>query len=406
MDFNKILTDEDIRFILLLINCITYYSIENYWFEEEKINEILYENDINTQIIDKLVFENILQKDIIKKCNNCNEQISLCECFEKDIIEKRFYKIVPITLIEYFKNTFSIYYNVNLKKINSNNEYEELYSIDRYDIKIQINYRELQEEYLDNVKLNDRIVISIMPLKESLIDNSNIYEWHEVLNENNINNLKIKISDLNSGIKSNDFYYLNLGDDLKVEEIESIREVLGEYLQIKGFSIYTENKKYKPEYINYSIPLEKIKECYIKDNYKVFILKPSLNEINIAYFKNGILGEDSDIYDIIDKFNKFIREKVKYYRKIKSLEVKSDTTQKIVQLTGPVINIGVFISSLFIKNNLLTYIINVLIESKVWFLYLYIGLNIVSLVFIIIYTIFPYMLKIFFSWKRGIRKLK
>lgn len=406
MDFNIILADEDIRFILLLINCITGDSIENYWFEEEEISKILNDNEINTNIVDKLIFENILQKDITKICNNCNEEISLCECFEKDIIEKKYYKIVPITLIEYFKNTFSTYYNVNLKKISSNNDYEELYSIDNYDIKIQINYRDLQEEYLENIKLKDRIIISIMPLKETLSDNTNIYEWHEVLNKDNISNLKIKISDLNSGVKSNDFYYLNLGDDLKVEEIESIREVLGEYLQIKGFSVYTENKKYKPEYINYNIPLEKIKECYIKEGYKIFILKPSQNEINIAYFKNGILGEGSDIYDIIDTFNKFIRKKVKYYRKIRSLEVKSDTTQKIVQLTGPVINMGVFISSLIIKNDLLTYIINILIESKMWFIYLYIGINIVSLVFISIYTILPYILKVFFSWKSGIKKVK
>lgn len=401
--FISCLNEDEIKLISCLINSTNAETIEEYWFDDNQVQSILSINKIQPTIINELKFKNIFEEDVLKKCELCGESIEFCECNEKHYISLIFYKIDISKLIEYFINTFSQYYGVILDKMGSetsNNKIE--YNIKDMDIKLQLNFRKLQQEYIYDINSRDRIIISIMPLVECFA--SNIYEWHEVLDNNNISSLKITLEDLNNTFKSKDFYYLDLGDDLDVNDIENIRSVLNKYFVLKGYSNYTENKKFKPEYINYCIPVEKIKECYIKDNNKILIIKPTEKEINIAYFNNGIIGEDDKLHDLIVKFDKFIKKKVKFYRRIKFLECKSDKTQKLIQLFGPAINIIVLIFSLCSKDDLFKNIIDIFNQNQKWLLALYIAINVLSLIFIVINSILPYIFRILFHWEKGIKK--
>lgn len=405
-NITKYFSENEIKLLTAMINSINVDSITNYCFKKPEIDRLLDIYNLKQEVIDSLKFKRIILESVSKVCKNCGELDEICECKEKEIVKKVYYKIVYKVFIEYFIETFSLYYKVKLNKIDTSDEDIIQYNIKNYEIIIEIYGNLLQKEFCNQFNLKNKLAISIMPL-EFDCPNLRIYEWSEILDKENINRLQIKINELNDEIKNKDFYFIDVGDDASVEDVENMRMVLRKYLLKIGFDNFTENKKYKPEYLKYLIPAEKIKECYIKDNYKILVLKPTEKQLSIVYFQNESLIDSGYLYDIVRDYDKFIKNKIDKLRKIKSLETKSDKSQKIIQLIVPIINLVAIITptiaSIFVANKFISNMIK-LFDHIQLFKILYIGFNIIGIILVSIYTIYPYLLRSIFKWERGINK--
>lgn len=399
------LNKEEIMLLQLMINSVDegVNSLEDYWYPENKLISFTEIKKMDKSIIGELNFCEILEKKVTRYCYNCEENIDDCDCEEPDIHEESYYRIRIKKLVDYFKETFSYLYNINLEdEVKSDIKITNI--IKNYDVKLDIYLNNIEDEYVYSLNLKDRIVVSIMPLHKATREQG-IYEWHELLDSNTIDSLKVKIKDIRNSSASEDFYYFDLGDDLQVEEVETIRNVLEKFLELNQYREYTDNKSYKPEYIDYAIPLDKIKTCFIKDDSKIFILKPTEKQIKVAYFRNGVIGDDKDVYSLVRKFDKFIKNKTRKYRRIKSLEMKSDKTQKIIQLVGPIINILTILYTLIGKNNIFNVNLDLLLQYKKILIYGYVVINVISIIFIVACSILPYFFRIFFSWTFRLKKI-
>lgn len=399
------LDKQEIKLITLMINSVRdgFDCLEGYYYGKQELSDLIKISDLNESVIRELEFYGVLCKDTHKYCSNCTEADNICNCEEPSFYEEDYYKVNVDIFIEYFKKTFSNIYNVDLLE-DFSSDYKKIYVVKEYDVKLEVYLKLLEEDYVSSISSKDKIIISIMPLNQNSREKG-IYEWHELLDSITVDELKIKIKDISKNNKSEDFYYFDLGDDLEVGEVERIRTVLSKYFELKDYKEYTDNKSYKPEYIDYGIPIDKIKACFIKDGSKILVLKPNDKQIKIAYFNNGMIGQDNDIYEKIRRFDNFIKKKVIKYRKIKSLEVKSDKTQKVIQLVGPIINICAVLYTFINNKEILAWIVNLVSGYKSLVIYMYIILNIISIAFIVIFSILPYLRRIFFSWERNLKKL-
>lgn len=406
-DLTKCFDENEIKLLTVMINSVNINNIEGYFFKKAEIYKSLNEYNLDEDTVKSLNFKQVIKESVSKICKNCCSEIELCECEEKEVEEKIYYKIEYETFMEYFIKTFCMYYKIELKKIETKDKCEFQYSIENSEIVIQISIVSLQKEFCNDFDSKNKVLISIMPI-DFECNNLRIYEWHEVLNKYNIDSLKIEIRELSENLKNKDFYFIDAGDDISIEDIENMRMVLRKYLLKIGFDNFTENEKYRPEYIKYSLPTDKIKECFIKDNYKIFILKPTEKQLSIAYFENSNLGQSGYLHDIIKKYDLFVKAKIDKLRRIKFLEVKSDKSQKLIQLIAPVINLLTIIAptiiSLFVTNRFIDDLINIFNNIKL-FSIIYISVNIFAIIFAIIYTILPYFLRTIFSWERGLSKI-
>lgn len=398
-------SEKEIYLLTLLINKVNDDTFVNYWFEKEVVYELIKDFSLDESSIDSLIYKKIIKGELIKRCRKCHEDFSVCECEEKDIDIKEYLTINLEKFIEYFVNTFVQDYKIELEKIEENDALKCSFCVIGRETKLQINFRKFQDELSNNIRTENKLIISVMPL-DTNYDNCTIFEWHEILDKDNINKLKIKLEDLNKNFTSKDFYYLDIGDDCSVEDVENIRTILRKYLINKGYKNYTENMKYRPEYVEYNFPIDKIKECFILNDSKILVFKPSEKEISIAYFKNHIIGEDEKTHEALYKFDYFMKKRVEKLRHIRFSETKSDKMQKFIELFGPAINVFVLILSIFSNNDVFKNIVSAFEGGKVWFLYAYIIVNLVSLIFIIIYSIIPAFFKIIFRWDYGLNKIK
>jgi hypothetical protein len=397
--------EKEIYLLTLLINKVNNDTIADYWFERELVDELTKDFNLDINIIDSLIYKKVIKSDVIKRCEKCNEDLNVCECEEQVIDTKEYIAINLEKFIEYFVNTFVQYYKIEIEKIEQIDAVQSTFCVIGRETKLQINFKKFQHELSKNIKTENKLIISVMPLDDNY-DNSTIFEWHEILDKDNINKLKIKLEDLNKNFTSKDFYYLDIGDDCSVEDVENIRTILRKYLINNGYKNYTENIKYRPEYVEYNFPIDKIKECFIFNDSKILVFKPSEKEISIAYFKNHIIGDDEKTHELLYKFDHFMKNRVERLRHIRFSETKSDKMQKFIELCGPAINIFVLILSIFSNNDIFKNIVSAFKGGKEWFLYIYIIINLVSLIFIIIYSILPAFSKIIFRWDYGLNKIK
>jgi len=66
---------------------------------------------------------------------------------------------------------------------------------------------------------------------------------------------------------------------------ESPKKILLILLIVSGFKNYTEIDKYRPEVIDYNLTLDKIKEVFTKEDYKVILINQLVREFILLYLK-------------------------------------------------------------------------------------------------------------------------
>lgn len=123
----------------------------------------------------------------------------------------------------------------------------------------------------------------------------------------------------------------------------------------------------------------------------------------IAYFKDGILNNDENLKEIINIFRIFIQKRTKKYRILKSSQETSSLFEKIIQLVGPALNVITFTIGFISKNAIFKSLQDIITNNYV--LYGFIGLNIISVTAIFIYTLLPNIRLGLFKWSRGFKKL-
>lgn len=400
-DESEILTKSEIFLLGKCIESCRNNSIKKYSFSEKEINESMQENQFDKSILDKLISKQIMKYDLLQRCRKCGNDIDYCTCVESELEEIKYLQIDIGIFSNYIIRTIEYIYNIQLvSQLTFDNGITfKMKKSKGEEFNFKLYFNRILQDFLTGNSQNPEIIISIMPLKS---DQSDLYvfEWSEFL----INTDKIKdyLKDYYIKIKSKDFYFIDVGDDMDILEIETIRDKLRIYLKVNGFVNFTETPKYKPECIDYSIPIEKIKECFIFQDKKILIIKPSERELCIALFKDGLINSDDDLYKIIRKFDIFIKGRIERFRELSREQEEVNSREKIIQLSGPIINVIAFVIGLVSKSPVLSSV-NVFLTSKV-VLWIVIIINALSTICIVVFSIIPYIRISFFKWDRGLCK--
>jgi hypothetical protein len=380
------------------INTIKFYLsetnsevIDNTYFDISVLPDGIYYEDINT-----LESKQVINTKDYKICNKCNTESDYCECEEPELNKKSYFDINVNTFIQYyFRNIEDLY---DIKVINTLNIEHGIKGLfinnDGSEINFIIYFHKITDDYINTVQEKNTLFISLMRI-ENYEYEINLYEWHEILYAESYDRFKRKIKELFFVEKSMDYYILDLGDDIEVGIVETIRDTFRNYLLNHEYSNVTEPIKYRPEVLDYSLPNDKIKECFIKQNTKLFVIKPSEKEINIVHFTDGIINTDKNVYELIRKFDSHIKEKLHSYRKIKNASEHTNKIEIVIMLVTALANVFAGITGIFNKNSIFSKISEML--SSNLFTIIYVIINVIGIL-VIVQNIYVLMRFRYFSW--------
>lgn len=405
--------DDYIDVLLLLIKKIKSSKctfINKYSFNESEIRDILRDIEIEYEIINEMEVYGLLDKNTITYCKSCNDSIALCCCDENssDTYKIVYYTINQDVLINGITDAINYRYMLKLEEKKNKEDYN-MYIDDKKNINIYILKSDINEEMISNINNGKNIIITLFDIVSNV--DSYIYRWYDILDSGRVDFFKDKIENYLKNIRSSDSFYFDLGDDLEIADIENIRMVFREYLTNKGYKATTIERDYRPEYIDYGLSKEYLRECFIKNDNKIFIKKVKESKLEAVYFKAGIIGDGEENFNLISNFYKYISDRVQKYRDVKFCEGNIDRTNKLIQIIAPIVNIVTLIvaksNSIQLLNNFKSTIGNSINFSGLVdaFLIVAVVINIAYMIFIGYYYVFPLFKRMFFSWRRGIGKI-
>lgn len=420
IDENNIFIEnqEYIDVLLLLIRRIKISKcdfINEYNFNRNEISNILIERKLEDKIINEMDIYGLFDKKTIEYCKVCGNSLNLCICDEYPNVGeiKDYYIINQEVMINYIISAINYIYKFKLeKKKNEKDYYKDYYNVYSYsekNISMYILKGKINDEIISKINNGRNIIITLF---DSINDiDSYIYNWYDILDSGRVEFFKSKFESYLKNIRSSDSFNFELGDDLDTSDIENIRMVFRKYLIKNGYECTTVEKDYRPEYIDYGLSKEYLRECFVKNDCKIFIKKVKENKLEAVYFKGGIIGNGDENFQFIKKFYDYILNKVQLYRSVKFFESNIDRTNKLIQIVTPIVNIGTLIvaksNSVQLFNNLKPKIQNLIKFSGLVdiFLIVAIVINIAYVIFIGYYYVLPLINRIFFSWERGIDKI-
>lgn len=395
----------EISLIKIIVESVTNSTLTNFNFSEYEIHNLLKTNNIQSQTLTSLQNKLIIETSIIKKCNSCDLNVEFCTCEIPKNINIKYFSLNMGKLLNYIFNTIEDFYICSAKtRIINKDIIEIILNNNEIDIRAFLYLNKLTNEFIQSVNLPNCVLISMMPVDYVEIENSNnkIYEWHEILNKDNVDNIYRVFKEINKQVKSKELYYLDLGDDLEIRQIEIIRDLFRTYLIKNKFQI-SQASCFKDEISDYNLPLNDIREYYINSDQKIAVIKPNDKKIYVAYFKNGVISRDENLFIIINKFDMFIKERIQKYRKLKSNQENASLFEKVIQLFAPFINVATIIVGAITNNKVFVKLFEIIKGNTV--LWIMLSINIISLIAIFYYTLLPNIKLGFFNWSRGIKKL-
>lgn len=232
------LTTQEITFLRSLLESITNDNIKEFSFSENKIKEFT-KNKVFLDAFNLLFSKQILTISTLNVCSICNLQEDFCSCSEKTINKFKYYNLNLNQLYVYILSSIKDLYDASIEEIKElDDEINFMLKGKNYEIKIHIYISKLSKEFLQSLSKTKELHITILPLAY-FIDNlsNNIYEWHQFMQEDEILKIKRQILEQKMNVKSKEIYFLDLGDDLEVRQVEIIRDIFKEFLVKKGFVI-------------------------------------------------------------------------------------------------------------------------------------------------------------------------
>lgn len=403
-----ILYYDEILAIRKLIELSCNLSIYKYQFSSDELLQAL--REINQKdsdsLVDSLKIKRILISQQITSCSICRNNPEYCTCEEDSSIQKNEYFEINIeVLFGLFLEMLKNLYDVQLK-FEWKNQKKAIVSIgnDEFHYNLHFFFEKLSNDLLTSDHLQDEIIISLMPVEFTGADNPNIYEWHSIIQESNVSTFKRVIKEKYVKKKSKDRILIELGQDRDSKEIERVNDLLRKFLTKKGFTSFTIPSKYEPESIDYALPIESIKECLIYNSKKVFIFRSTIQgQIQIAYFKDGIINRDEDTFNLIIRFNNFIKERTEKLRILEGKRQNASNIEKAIQLSGPAVTTLTFVGGVLAKNPTFKAINEILVGNM--FLWIFVIINILSFAFTVIFSILPNIKYGFFKWDRGLSEM-
>lgn len=393
---------EILQLLIRKINLSMSMFIDEYKFSEEDINSILIETDLNNMIINEMKEYHLLTMESISYCSICGDSVNICSCDEdyRDQYEKHYYRINQNNIIRLIIESINCIYQYNLEEEYSNSKYN-FYKDN--DIEIYIVKNKIDIDMISEISNGKGIIITIFEYLGKIDDY--IFNWYDVLDIQRKDFFYDKFQNYIKNIRSSESFSFDLGDDFSVSDIENIRTILKNFFENKGYEYTTLERDYRPEYVDYGLPKEYIKGCFIKGDNKIFIKKIKELKIEVIYFKGGVIGEGIENFDLIKRFNTFILEKASIYRSIRIIEENTDRTNKIIKIGPILVNILTLIVTKFNSIDLFKDVTDKFSKSANVFLIVFIIINIAYIIFIFYYYIRPLSKRILFSWEKGIKKV-
>lgn len=402
-DLSEIFSSEEVYFIKGIIESIKGNSLDKYYFSKDNFSSVISIYKITSDVIDSLISKGILQLNIKEKCVACNNPKSFCFCEESVLVKDEYYLVNIDVFNELTIHTLEYSYNIKHTKILQVRDEKVLtFEGNNHNASIHMFYNRLSKEFYSTLPSKEHIFISVMPLNDS--DNElNLYEWHEILNSDNFDMFSRLMRDIHTNIISKDYYVLDVGDDIENDDVESIRDTFRKFMIQQNFCVFTEVEKYRPELSDYSLQLEKIKEVFIKDNKKIFVIKPSSKEIYLALYSNGFINIDEDLHRVVKFFDAFIRNRIQKNRSLKKQQQRISYLEKSLVVITTIINVFACISGVITKNPVFKQI-NDFFKTPIP-LYAFIALNIIYALILFFTVVLPKIKISFFKWENGLSKI-
>lgn len=263
------------------------------------------------------------------------------------------------------------------------------------------NNEETKLYFITNKKLltfnTDRLYVSFV---DELNPLDNMFYWDEPLAEE-IQAVSFfqKLKEENKRLSNKNFYYLNIPTHLEATEKEGFFAVIDNYLITLGFKSYNRSDYFRPESIDFNLAEDMIKEVYIKNETKIFLIING-NRLELHNFESGLKKSSNFLSFHIEKMQKLLNKKVNNYKT--NIQRKNLNILKDFKVVIPFI-ISIVISSIASLKILFAGSYQQVLKSSFW-LWTHISISFLSIGLLFFFGLYPLLYLFFFSWIKNVKK--
>ncbi|MEB2268120.1 hypothetical protein LAV77_25245 [Priestia megaterium] len=263
------------------------------------------------------------------------------------------------------------------------------------------NNEETKLYFITNKKLltfnADRLYVSFVNELNPLV---NMFYWDEPLAEENAAvSFFQKLKEENKRLSNKNFYYLNIPTHLEATEKEGFFAVIDNYLITLGFQSYNRSEYFRPESIDFNLAEDMIKEVYIKNETKIFLIING-NRLELHNFEGGLKQSSKFFSFHIEKMQKLLKKKVNNYKT--NIQRKNLNILKDFKVVVPFI-ISILISAIASFKILFAGSYQQVMKSSFW-LWTHISISLLSIGLLFFLGLYPLLYLFFFSWIKNVKK--